>query len=262
MTQATWGPFPSCWLTENSVHVLMRSSTFKSHTILSLSLWKICILFPEGRDRYWSLCTHGWEKWNFLCPGMGQQREHKRWQLERVLGKKPQMGLCILKERFVPQKGKYGRIGHSSVLLWHGGKWWEKSSCCKSSKNQVIHWWRADRTLMGRWLRLPATLMLQQIKQWSDSLEGQSTQQHPLVAGEQRVTQIAGKWLSSTAGFRALCWNTQFCKYQFCWLCVICCACTEKQQKCREGCPSIQWLLGEQTMVFDLKRPLRVGKSA
>lgn len=48
-TQATWGPFSSYWLTDNSVGV-QRSSTINitSNIVLSLSLCKIWILIPAG----------------------------------------------------------------------------------------------------------------------------------------------------------------------------------------------------------------------
>ena len=38
------------------------------------------------------------------------------------LRKETPNGTVPLKEPSVPQKGKYERMGHSSVLLWHVGK--------------------------------------------------------------------------------------------------------------------------------------------
>lgn len=100
----------------------------------------------------------------------------------------------------------------------------------KTAKDQVFHQWRQGKALTERWLRSPTTLMLATAQEVIWFSEGQSTQQHPLVAGEQRVTQIFGKWLSSTAGVGALRRNSQFCKYQLCWLCVTWCSWTETQR--------------------------------
>lgn len=90
--------------------------------------------------------------------------------------------------------------------------WVKALSCCgtlgsderrvpvvKTAKDQVFHQWRQRRTLRERWLRIPATLMLATAQGGIWLSEGQNTQQHPLEAGEQGLSQIFGEWLSSTS---------------------------------------------------------------
>lgn len=130
---------------------------------------------------------------------MGQQREHNRWLWNRVLGKKSQMGLCLWKSPLCLRTAN--RRG-----------WVRAPSCCgtlgsderrvpvvKTAKDQVFHRWRQGRTSTERWLRIPATLMLATAQEGIWFSEEQSTLQHPLVAGEQGLTQIFGEWLFSTA---------------------------------------------------------------
>lgn len=130
---------------------------------------------------------------------MGQQREHNRWLLDRVLGKKSQMGLCLWKSplclRTADTRGWVIALSCCGTL----GSDERRVPVVKTAKDQVFHRWCQGRTLTERWLRIPATLMLATAQEGISFSEGQSTQQHPLVAGEQGVTQIFGEWLSSAA---------------------------------------------------------------
>lgn len=163
-------------------------------------------------------------------------------------------GTVPLKEPSVPQNSRYERMGHSSVLLWHVGKRWEKGSCCKNGKRSSLSSMMPGQDFNG-----------EVTKNSSYSHACNSPGRDFILWGAEHTAAPAGSWwaggdsdiwrVTFLSCFGELHWSSWFCKYHFYWWCVTCCAWTERKQKCSEGRSSIQWLLRVQTMGFATKMP-------
>lgn len=150
-------------------------------------------------------------------------KEHNRWLLDWVLGKKAQTSLYLCKSFLCLRRANMR--GWVIALLCCGMLGSDERRVPVVKRAEFFHRWREGKTLTEKWLRSPATLMLATAQRWPGSPRGRAH------SSTHWVTQILGKWLFSAANFGVLCWNSQFCKYWFCWLCVTCCAWTERQQK-------------------------------
>lgn len=168
--------------------------------------------------------------------------------VESSLRKEIPNGTVPLKEPSVPQNSKYERMGHSSVLLWHVGKRWEKGSCCKNGKRSSLSSLTPGQDLNGEVTKDPSHPGARPSPGRDLALRGAEHAAVPLAV-------LGRGWLRYLGSdFPQLLWNSQPCKSHFCccW-CVPCCAWTEREQKCSEGCSSIQWLLRDKAMGFATK---------
>lgn len=189
---------------------------------------------------------------------MGQQREHNRWLLDWVLGKKRQMGLCLWKSLLCLRRANMREWVIALFCCGTLGSDERRVPVVKTAKDQVFHRWREGKTSTEKWLRSPATLMLATAQEVIWFSEGQSTQQHPLGDSDiWKITFLNCWFWSLTLKLPVLQISVLLVACV-----VLCCAWTERQQKCREGCPGIQQLLREQTMVFSMKMPFIPRKSA
>lgn len=165
---------------------------------------------------------------------MGQQREHNRWLLDWVLGKKRQMGLCLWKSLLCLRRANMREWVIALFCCGTLGSDERRVPVVKTAKDQVFHRWREGKTSTEKWLRSPATLMLATAQEVIWFSEGQSMQQHPLGDSDiWKITFLNCWFWSLTLKLPVLQISVLLVACV-----VLCCAWTERQQKCREGCPA------------------------